>query len=149
MKLFISRLMASFVLAILVFATAAFAFEKAQGKLITSEGKEIAVSLELALTPEQQTRGLMFRQTLAADAGMLFDYGAPREVVMWMANTPLSLDMFFIKEDGTIARIEAHTEPFSKTRIPSLQPVRYVLETNAGFAVKHGLKAGDRFELTQ
>jgi uncharacterized membrane protein (UPF0127 family) len=104
----------------------------------------VGFTVELALTPENRATGLMDRQSMAADHGMLFRFDQTRDVLMWMKNTPLSLDMLFIAENGRIARIAENTVPFSETIIPSGSPVRYVLELNAGTAAKTGVAVGDR-----
>jgi uncharacterized membrane protein (UPF0127 family) len=109
----------------------------------TSKGP-VGFTVELALTPENRATGLMDRQSMAADHGMLFRFDQTRDVLMWMKNTPLSLDMLFIAENGRIARIAENTVPFSETVIPSGSPVRYVLELNAGTAAKTGVAVGDR-----
>jgi uncharacterized membrane protein (UPF0127 family) len=109
----------------------------------TSKGP-VGFTVELALTPENRATGLMDRQRMAADHGMLFRFDQTRDVLMWMKNTPLSLDMLFIAENGRIARIAENTVPFSETIIPSGSPVRYVLELNAGTAAKTGVAVGDR-----
>lgn len=108
----------------------------------TSKGP-VGFTVELALTPENRATGLMDRQSMAADHGMLFRFDQTRDVLMWMKNTPLSLDMLFIAENGRIARIAENTVPFSETIIPSGSPVRYVLELNAGTAAKTGVAVGD------
>ncbi len=77
---------------------------------------------------------------------MLFDFAKVEPVSMWMQNTYLSLDMLFIRADGTIARIAANTEPLSTRTIASGEPVLAVLELNAGTASRLGIKAGDRVE---
>ncbi len=78
--------------------------------LVTSGGdKEITV--EITRKREEKMRGLMFRTSLADDQGMIFYYDQPQDVTMWMRNTYISLDMVFIKADGTIHRIEVRTEP--------------------------------------
>jgi uncharacterized membrane protein (UPF0127 family) len=109
----------------------------------TSKGP-VGFTVELALTPENRATGLMDRQRMAADHGMLFRFDQTRDVLMWVKNTPLSLDMLFIAENGRIARIAENTVPFSETIIPSGSPVRYVLELNAGTAAKTGVAVGDR-----
>jgi uncharacterized membrane protein (UPF0127 family) len=101
-------------------------------------------TIELAETPEQKARGLMFRRSMAPDAGMLFDYGAPREISMWMKNTYLPLDMVFIGAKGRIVEIVERTVPLSLTQIAPSEPARAVLELNAGTASRLGLKPGDR-----
>jgi len=100
--------------------------------------------VELALTPEQRTKGLMFRRELPSGQGMLFDFVGEGPVSMWMRNTYVSLDMFFIRADGTIARIAENTVPLSETTIPSGAPVKAVLEVVAGTAKRLGIAPGDR-----
>lgn len=111
--------------------------------LITASG-EHAFTIEVADTPSKQQRGLMFRRSLGEREGMLFVHDRPREIVMWMRNTYISLDMIFLTADGTVHRIERDTEPFSERRISSRGPVSAVLEVNAGMAARIGLRPGDR-----
>jgi uncharacterized membrane protein (UPF0127 family) len=101
-------------------------------------------AVELAATDEQRAKGLMFRTSLPEGEGMLFDFKRDDFVTMWMKNTPLSLDMIFIRSDGRIQRIAENTVPFSEKVIPSGGPVRAVLEVVAGTAKKLGIAAGDR-----
>lgn len=103
-------------------------------------------TVEVAATPSQRARGLMWRQSLAADAGMLFDFETPQPVTMWMKNTFIPLDMLFIAADGRIVNIARNTTPRSLAMISSLGPVRAVLELAAGAAERLGLRAGDRVE---
>lgn len=112
-------------------------------KLVTSSG-EHTFKIEMALSGEEKARGLMFRRSLADDAGMLFPYEPPQEATMWMRNTYISLDMVFIRADGVVHRIEAGTEPFSEAVIASGGDVAAVLELKAGIAGRIGLKPGDR-----
>ena len=81
--------------------------------ITTRDGKRHDFQVEMALTPEQQRVGLMFRPSVPADGGMLFDWGAPRDSGMWMRNTIASLDMVFITEGGTVLRIAERTVPRS------------------------------------
>lgn len=111
---------------------------------IVSADDRVEFDVELALTPEQRSRGLMFRTDLAEDEGMLFDFGAPRPVGMWMRNTYIPLDMLFIDADGRITRIEANAEPLSERTISSGGPVRAVLELPGGTTEKLGIEPGDR-----
>ncbi len=78
----------------------------------------------------------MFRDSLDEDRGMLFDFGRSAPVTMWMRNTYIPLDMVFIEDDGTIARIVANTEPLSDAVIGSGGPVRAVLELAAGTSAR-------------
>lgn len=100
--------------------------------------------VELADSDEARGRGLMYRETLPADEGMLFDFQRSQEVYFWMKNTYVSLDMIFIREDGTVAAIAENTQPLSERVIPSGAPVRFVLEVVAGTARRIGLSLGDR-----
>ena len=86
----------------------------------------------------------MFRENLAADAGMLFDFGSSEKVAMWMKNTLIPLDMLFIKPGGIIANIASGTTPLSLAPVPSNGPVRGVLELKAGTAARLGIRPGDR-----
>ncbi len=112
-------------------------------KLVTASGTH-TFTIEVAETAAEKSRGLMFRRSLAADAGMLFPYTPPQEATMWMRNTYISLDMVFIRGDGTVHRIEANTEPFSEAIIASNGDVAAVLELAAGTAQRIGLKPGDK-----
>ena len=112
--------------------------------IASAGGSKHAFQVELAKKPEELERGLMFRRYLPKDRGMLFDFGTPRPATMWMENTYLPLDMVFIRADGTIARIESHTEPMSRRTIVAGEPVLAVLELNSGICDELGIKAGDR-----
>jgi uncharacterized protein len=133
------------VLAFSIFATAAFAQVLEQLILVTSSGRHV-FQVEVMRTPDQRAKGLMFRRFMPADRGMLFDFERVEPVAMWMQNTFISLDMVFIRPDGTVARVAEQTEPLSTRTIPSGEPVLGVLEVNAGVAAKIGLKAGDKVE---
>lgn len=104
----------------------------------------VQFTAEMAITDTQQETGLMFRKSLAPNAGMLFDFGRETETSFWMKNTLIPLDMLFIKANGTIARIAANAKPLSEDSIPSYEPVRAVLEIAGGRAAQLGLKAGDK-----
>lgn len=113
--------------------------------IVTSRGR-YDFDVEIADDPAEQASGLMFRETMAPRHGMLFDFGETRMVNMWMRNTPLPLDMVFIRSDGTVARVAERTTPFSEEIVSSGEAVAYVLELNAGIANLIGLKPGDRIE---
>ncbi len=114
--------------------------------IITSQGDRHDFSLHVARTPDHRRRGLMFVTRLDSDGGMLFDFEVPRSVSMWMKNTPLSLDMLFVRADGRIANIASDTRPFSKEMIPSHGNVLAVIELAAGTARRLGIRDGDRVE---
>jgi len=112
-------------------------------EILTKTGIRV-FNVEMAETPEQQRVGLMFRKEVADGEGMLFDFGASRPVAMWMENTIVSLDMLFIRADGTIANIARATTPFSRQTVESQGSVKAVLEIVAGAADRYGIAAGDK-----
>jgi uncharacterized membrane protein (UPF0127 family) len=101
-------------------------------------------TVEMATEWQQQQTGLMFRKTLAPNAGMLFDFKQEAPQSFWMKNTLIPLDMLFIKADGTIVRIAANTKPLSEDPVPSYEPVRVVLEIAGGRAAQLGIEPGDK-----
>lgn len=113
---------------------------------ILSGGQRHSFQVEVMRTPDQRARGLMYRNYLPPDRGMLFDFAHSEPVAMWMQNTYIPLDMLFIRADGTVARIAENTEPLSTRTIPSGEPVLSVLEVNGGTAAKLGIKPGDKVE---
>lgn len=119
-------------------------FENAEMSIETTEGVRHGFRIELAETSRQQQQGLMFRRSLASDAGMLFIYRPRQRVSMWMKNTVIPLDMLFIAEDGRIVKIVERTVPLSLTTISSDRPVRAVLELNGGTVSRLGISTGDR-----
>jgi uncharacterized membrane protein (UPF0127 family) len=116
---------------------------KAPLSIRTADGIEHRFTVELASTEPEREQGLMFRTTLAPDAGMLFDFKEVEPVVMWMKDTNLPLDMLFIAKDGRIIRIAERTVPFSLTMISSGGAVLGVLELNGGTAARLKIKPGD------
>jgi uncharacterized membrane protein (UPF0127 family) len=114
--------------------------------IVLQNGQRQAFQVEVARNDADRAQGLMFRRSMPADHGMLFDFARIQPVSMWMQNTYLSLDMLFIRPDGSIARVAPNTEPLSTRTIPSGEPVLAVLELNAGTAAKLGIKPGDRVE---
>ncbi len=100
-------------------------------------------TVEIADTPEAIQQGLMFRESLAPDAGMLFDFGMTRQAGMWMKNTLIPLDMLFILEDGRVVAIARNAQPGSLRSINPGVPVRAVLELTGGRAAELGIEPGD------
>jgi uncharacterized membrane protein (UPF0127 family) len=88
----------------------------------------------------------MFRTNIPADHGMFFDWGAPREVPMWMKNCPVPEDMVFIADGGVISHIAENTVPESEAVISSEGLVRATLELQGGITAKLNISAGDRVE---
>jgi len=109
----------------------------------TGDGTQHIFQVEVARTPRQQRRGLMFRRQLAADAGMLFFYGGNQMVRMWMKNTYIPLDMIFIRSDGVIMEIAERTVPGSLATISSGVEVSAVLEVNGGTVSRLGIRKGN------
>ena len=109
--------------------------------IIETASGDVTFDVEVMRTEEERQRGLMARAYLPEMRGMLFDFGQPQEVRMWMKDTSLPLDMLFIRADGTIARI-TRGEPFSTRTLPSGEPVLGVLEINGGLSTRMGIKEG-------
>ena len=103
-------------------------------------------TVEVAETPEQMEQGLMFRRTMAPDAGMLFDYKAPTVATMWMRNTLIPLDMLFVDAQGRIVNIHQRAVPQSLDVIAAGAPVRAVIELNGGTAARLGIAPGDQVQ---
>ena len=110
---------------------------------VRSANGEHRFTVEVAATPEQQARGLMYRRSLAGNRGMIFPYDPPQPVGFWMKNTLIPLDIIFIRADGRIARIAANTVPHSLEPVGSGEPVATVLEIRGGRAAELGINAGD------
>ena len=107
-----------------------------------TDNGERSFSIEIADDPGERSRGLMFRQEMGEDHGMLFVFEESQPVGFWMKNTPLPLDLLFIAADGRVRAIEKG-EPFSEAPIAPGEPVQFVLELNAGAAAKAGIEDGD------
>ncbi len=111
---------------------------------IHSGGRVHDFTVEVARTSDEQSRGLMYRESLGASEGMIFPFPSPRMASFWMRNTLIPLDLIFIRSDGTIANIAANAVPHSEASIPSVEPVTAVLELRGGRAAELGLAPGDR-----
>ena len=114
--------------------------------IVHAGGSAYRFDIELATTPDERERGLMYRKSLGANAGMLFMYPDEEPVAFWMKNTLIPLDMLFIKADGQIVHVARNAVPLDETPIASGQPVRAVLEINGGAADALGIKEGDTVE---
>ena len=111
----------------------------------TAEGKAHKFKVELAVETEQIIMGLMHRDSMPQNHGMLFYFGGEEEPRrFWMKNTLIPLDMLFVKGDGTIHHIHENAIPKDLTGVPSQGPVAAVLEINGGVAKTLGLKKGDK-----
>lgn len=145
-RITVASLVALQILACLFLPWAALAQSLAARELVVENSRQERhrFVVEVATTPEGRAKGLMFRRELAPDAGMLFDFGKPEMVVMWMKNTLLPLDMLFVAEGGKVVNIAERTVPGSLAPVSSEAPVKFVLEVNGGTAQRLHLKAGDR-----
>jgi uncharacterized membrane protein (UPF0127 family) len=121
----------------------AAALERGPLSIVTAQGRH-ELQVELATTPEQRALGLMFRQSLPADAGMLFAYSHEQPISMWMKNTLIPLDMLFIDDKGVIVDIAERAVPGSLAVITASRPARAVLELNGGTASHLAIHRGDR-----
>jgi uncharacterized membrane protein (UPF0127 family) len=115
---------------------------------VHSKNGDHRFKVEIAATPEQQERGLMFRKSLAGDRGMIFPYQPAQDVAFWMKNTLIPLDIVFIRADGTIGRITT-AKALDLTPVPSGGPITGVLEIRGGRAAELGIAEGDRAEWQQ
>jgi len=133
-------------------ATAAVAFACAPGSssapprvvVETTGGTRLVVRVELARNDAERSKGLMNRERLDEEAGMLFLFPASDDHAFWMKNTLIPLDMIFVAEDGRISGIVERAEPRSLALRSVGAPSRYVLEVNGGWSARHGVRAGDR-----
>jgi len=117
----------------------------AGGPSVEFGGKRFSV--EIADTREKQALGLMFRDSMPADQGMLFIFPVEAPRSFWMKNTRISLDIMYFDEDFKLVSISADTPPCRVSRCPSYPsaaPAKYVLELNAGMASELGVGLGDR-----
>ena len=126
---------------ILFLITAALPYSKAS-VTITSGKKKVSVIAEIADNPAKQARGLMFRKELGENEGMIFIFGNDSVRSFWMMNTLIPLDLIFAAKNGSIVDIKENFAPGTLTPYRS-EPASYVLEVNAGFVKKHGIKEGD------
>lgn len=109
-------------------------------------GKTFTFRVELARTPQEQAKGLMFRTAMGADEGMVFPFDPPRGASFWMRNTVIPLDLIFVGPDGTISNIAANAIPYDESPLNSIGPAKAVLELNGGRAAQLGIVPGDRVE---
>ncbi|CTQ34045.1 DUF192 domain-containing protein [Jannaschia rubra] len=103
----------------------------------------VRLKVDLALTPQEQARGLMFRESMPRFSGMLFVYPRESQVSFWMRNTLIPLDMIFVGADGRIVDVHENAVPLDETPIPSAAPALAVLEVNGGLTETLGIDVGD------
>lgn len=105
----------------------------------------VRVLVEIADDPDSWAKGLMGRTQMADNEGMLFIYPEAQPQVFWMRNTPISLDMIFIGDDGRVVRVVRRTRPMSDRHYHSIDPAQYVVEVPAGFADRYNIRKGTEF----
>ncbi len=106
----------------------------------------IAVEVEVAITPAERAQGLMYREHLVENGGMLFIYPYPQELRFWMRNTQIPLDIAFIDHEGIIISIQAMDQTESDDHTVSPAPALYALEMNLGWFQKNGVGVGDQVD---
>ena len=122
--------------------------EKVDVVFLDSSGNSACTfQADVAVTPEDQERGLMFKKALPAHTGMLFLYGSDGMRYFWMKNTYLALDIIFIGSDSEVKNVHHNAKPKDETTISSLFPVQYVLEVKAGGAKRCSIRQGMRVRI--
>jgi len=114
--------------------------------LTGSAGKRAELTVELARSAAERGRGLMFRESLAEERGMLFVFAQETKAGFWMKNTKTPLSIAFIDGEGTILEIQ-DMEALSEDLHRPAEPYRYALEVNQGWFERRGLGLGDRVEI--
>ncbi|GEN99608.1 hypothetical protein NSE01_14410 [Novosphingobium sediminis] len=110
---------------------------------VTTANGPHTFKVEVAASPAEQERGLMFRTTMGADEGMIFPMDPPRPAAFWMKNTVIPLDIIFVGADHKVLNIAANAVPYDLSPLPSFGNAAGVLELNGGRAAQIGLKPGD------
>lgn len=121
-----------------------FSLEKAELHVTTVDGATTVFNVVSVTSREDQSRGLMHVRFMPLDQGMVFAYTRDRTVSMWMKNTHIPLDMWFVTKDGTVSKVVRNTEPMSLDPISSDQPIRAVVEVNAGLSALIGVTEGTK-----
>ncbi len=114
-----------------------------------SGGEDVEIGVETASDAAERAQGLMFRESLGEECGMIFVYdGEQRQLSFWMRNTLVPLSVAYIDSEGSIVSIH-DMEPLDETSVPSEGPAQYALEVNQGFFEENGVEAGDTVELPE
>ncbi len=104
------------------------------------------ITIQIADNDQQRAEGLMWRKYMPENRGMLFIFDDQEILTFWMKNTYIPLDMIFADKSGRIVSIHRNATPLNETSISSIEPAEYVVEVNAGFCSRYGIKAGDKIE---
>jgi uncharacterized membrane protein (UPF0127 family) len=114
--------------------------------LVDTGERKLTFRVEVARTEPEREKGLMYREHLAPDAGMIFLFERPSALTFWMKNTLIPLDMIFIGADRSIVGIVAEAEPLTLTPRGVDEPSQYVLEIGGGLAARLGIRAGQHVD---
>lgn len=118
--------------------------------LINTSGDTLqSLDIEIADDDYSRATGLMYRESLEQDHGMLFVYSNAARRSFYMKNTYIPLDLVFFASDSTIVSFQKDAKPLDETSLPSVEPAQFILEINAGTSESWGLKKGDRFSVQQ
>ncbi len=146
------RYIIGFLIIIIVVILIAIKFMPDRTLQIKTKTDTYDISIEIADSPEEQTLGLMWREDLPEDKGMLFIYEKEDRPNFWMKNMEISIDILFIGSDLKINHIEYDVQPCETERCErynSPVPVQYVLELKSGFAEKYGVEIGDEIIMSE
>ena len=109
---------------------------------LRNDKTQVRFNIELAVTPQERSRGLMFRESLPDRSGMLFVFDPPQPVAFWMKNTLIPLDMIFLDQTGTVMRVHEGAVPGDLTPVEGGDSVFAVLEINAGLSSRYLITPG-------
>ncbi|GLQ19116.1 DUF192 domain-containing protein [Algimonas porphyrae] len=138
--------------AFMLFASPAFAqtaqddvvdFGEPQPLSIVTETATHDFMVEEAKTADQQARGMMWRDSMGENDGMIFEFAEPKVATIWMKNTAISLDILFVRSNGEILKIEHLAQPFKERSASSEAVIAAVVELKGGRALELGIKPGD------
>ncbi|MBO4732066.1 MAG: DUF192 domain-containing protein [Spirochaetaceae bacterium] len=131
---------------VLIFCGCSEQMKKTELVLVRNDGTTETLSVELALTPEEQAHGYMERKKIPAGTGMLFVFQYDQRASFWMKNTPTPLSIAYIDSTGTIRDI-FNMKPFSLEAINSTVSVRYALEVPQGWFAENNITPGDKIQI--
>ena len=123
-------------------------FGPPQPLVIVTQDTEHNFMVEEAKTIDQQARGMMFRDSMGDNEGMIFEFAEPKVATIWMKNTAISLDIIFVKEDGKILKIEHMAQPYTLRSASSEAVVAAVVELKGGISKDLGIEPGDTVKHT-
>lgn len=115
----------------------------------TTDSTKVVIDIEIADTEYETQTGLMYRNSMENNQGMLFVFDDVSERSFYMKNTKIPLDLIFIDDNKTIVSFQKNAKPFDKSSLPSNAPAKYVLEVNAGLVDTWKLSVGDSISYTK